>query len=88
MSFVISQLNDFIYIGGVEAASCQQFVLMNKITHIINCSGACNNHFALDGVKYLTYFLKDNDCSTFFDNWSTNTRSLFTFIEQAQENCS
>jgi protein-tyrosine phosphatase len=33
------------------------------------------------------FYLKEDDCCSFFDNWEMNVRNLCSFIDQAQENC-
>jgi hypothetical protein len=39
-----------------------EFVVANKVTHIINCAGRqIQNHWETIGVAYLTFFWLDQD---------------------------
>ncbi|KAA6367973.1 MAG: putative dual specificity phosphatase domain protein, partial [Streblomastix strix] len=80
----VSKLRDGIFIGTFEAAASQEFILSNRITHIVNCAGQqISNHFEALGIQYLTFDLNDDDQSQFVDNDGLNIETLYLFIENA-----
>ena len=51
-----------VFIGDELAAQDLEFVVANKVTHIINCCGRnVPNHWESLGVVYLTYYWVDNE---------------------------
>ncbi|KAA6402048.1 MAG: hypothetical protein EZS28_002429 [Streblomastix strix] len=84
----VSRLRDYIFFGSVEAALSEEFIYANKITRVINCAGGhIVNKFSTLGIKYLTFFLLDEDNSQFIDFAGTNPRSVQTFIDAARDDC-
>lgn len=56
------KIKDGLFIGDEFAAQDLEFVVANKVTHIINCAGRqLPNHWESIGVQYLTYFWYDQD---------------------------
>jgi hypothetical protein len=50
------KIKDGLFIGDSFAAQDQEFVVANKVTHIINCAGKqVPNHWEGRGVVYLTF---------------------------------
>jgi hypothetical protein len=63
------KIKDGLFIGDEFAAQVKiqitqdlEFVVANKVTHVINCSGRqIPNHWEPIGVTYLTYYWMDQD---------------------------
>ena len=54
------KIKDGVFIGDELAAQDLEFVVANKVTHIINCAGKqIQNHWEPIGVAYLTFFWLD-----------------------------
>lgn len=68
----------------------REFIVTNKVTHIINCSGTeVQNKWTLMGVKYLTFNWVEQDnevliclSQVLFDEKSDNVNKIFTFVEE------
>lgn len=62
------KIKDALFIGDELAAQDLEFVVNNKVTHIINCSGRqIPNHWEPIGVAYLTFYWLDVDNQVLFD---------------------
>ena len=62
------KIKDGLFIGDEFAAQDLEFVVANKVTHIINCSGRQTmNHWEQIGVVYLTYNWLDQEHQILFD---------------------
>lgn len=88
------RVKDGIFIGNLTAAQDHDFIVMNKITHIINCAGGeILDFFVDDGVKYLTFPWRDTAGSlctaVMFDSADENIERTVRFIDEALEagNC-
>lgn len=56
------KIKDGLFIGDELASTDLEFVVANKVTHIINCAGKqIQNHWEPIGVAYLTFFWLDQD---------------------------
>lgn len=56
------KIRDGLFIGDQLAAQDYEFVITNKVTHIINTSGLqIRNYWESIGVKYLTFDWVDQD---------------------------
>jgi hypothetical protein len=78
------KVKDGIFIGDEFAASDLEFVVSNKITHIINCATkSVPNHWEPIGVKYLSYSWLDMDSQIIFSAKNTVHSDVFEFIEEA-----
>jgi NAD dependent epimerase/dehydratase family enzyme len=61
-----------------------EFVVANKVTHVINCAGKqVANHWESIGVVYLTFFWMDSENQVLFDSQDKTTRQIFEFVESA-----
>ena len=78
------KIKDGLFIGDSFAAQDQEFVVANKVTHIINCAGKrVPNHWEGRGVVYLTFQWLDLENQIIFDTKDTTTKAIFDFIENA-----
>jgi hypothetical protein len=78
------KIKDGLFIGDSFAAQDQEFVVANKVTHIINCAGKqVANHWEGRGVVYLTFQWLDLENQIIFDTKDTTTKAIFDFIENA-----
>lgn len=61
-----------------------EFVVANKVTHIINCAGKqIPNHWEPIGVVYLTYYWLDQENQTLFDVKDQTANQIYDFVEDA-----
>ncbi|KAG5479778.1 hypothetical protein LSCM4_05786 [Leishmania orientalis] len=83
------RIKDGIFAGNAGAAADRTLLVMNKITHIINCAGAEVADFFLGepGFSYLSFPWKDaagSVCTTIlFDAADDNIRRVVHFIDEA-----
>jgi len=78
------KIKDALFIGDELAAQDLEFVVNNKVTHIINCSGRqIANHWEPIGVAYLTFYWLDVDNQVLFDKNDKITSEILNFIEEA-----
>ena len=67
-TFGAIKIKDGLFIGDEFAAQDLEFVVTNKITHIINTSGRqVPNHWEPIGVRYLTYHWLDHESQIIYD---------------------
>lgn len=79
-----AKLKDGLFLGDFEAAQDLDFVLANKITHVINCAGReVANAFERAGVRYLTYFWPESGNCIVFDEANAVLDEIYGFIEEA-----
>jgi hypothetical protein len=77
---------DGLFLGDYEAAQDLEFILANKITHIICCAGReLANCWERSGVKYLTYYWPENGNCVVFDENNSALDEIYVFIEEAIE---
>ena len=63
-----AKIKDGLFLGDYETAQDLDFILANKITHIICCAGReLANCWERSGVKYLTYYWPENGNCIVFD---------------------
>lgn len=80
------KIRDGLFIGDQLAAQDYEFVITNKVTHIINTSGLqIRNYWESIGVKYLTFDWVDQDCQIILDANNNNANKIYNFIEEAYE---
>lgn len=78
------KIKDGLFIGDEFSAQDLEFVIANKVSHVINCAGKqVANHFESIGVVYLTFFWLDQPSQVLFDHSDKTTKSIFEFIESA-----
>ncbi|CAD8057708.1 unnamed protein product [Paramecium primaurelia] len=77
------KIKDGLFIGDEYASQDREFIMTNKVTHIINCAGTeVQNKWTLMGAKYLTFNWLEQDNEVLFDERSENVNKIFTFIEE------
>lgn len=80
------KIKDGLFIGDELASQDIEFVIANKVTHIINCAGKqILNHWEPIGVAYLTFFWLDQDNQVVLDSKDEASNAIFDFIEEAVE---
>ncbi|KAM3147524.1 hypothetical protein pb186bvf_000331 [Paramecium bursaria] len=76
------KIKDGLFIGDEFASQDLEFVVSNKVTHIINCcSKQLPNVFENFGVKYLKFNWSETDQQVLFEQNTAN--EIFQFIEEA-----
>lgn len=81
------KVKDGLFIGDEQAAQDLEFVVANKVTHVINCCGRqvpC--HWESIGVVYITYYWVDTDNQIILDNRDVVAGEIYDFIEETVEN--
>ncbi|CAD8067803.1 unnamed protein product [Paramecium sonneborni] len=77
------KIKDGLFIGDEYASQDREFIMTNKVTHIINCAGTeVQNKWTLMGAKYLTFNWLEQDNEVLFDERNENVNKIFTFIEE------
>ena len=80
------KIKDALFIGDELASQDLEFVVSNKVTHIINCAGTqIPNHWEPLplGVVYLTFYWLDSDQQELFDDEDRITNEINNFIDEA-----
>ena len=94
------RVKDGIFVGNVTAALDEDFVVMNKVTHIVNCCGTEVKDLYEDiGIEYLTFGWRDSAGTTtggmngsgslMFDQADRNIEQVVRFVDQGVDsgNC-
>lgn len=76
----ISQILQFLYIGGEDVSVDRETMTRLGINYVINCTCDRPNYFEKSGVKYLQVYVND-DSSNEIDRYFTQS---FQFIEEAK----
>jgi protein-tyrosine phosphatase len=80
------KVKDGLFIGDELSSQDLEFVVANKVTHVINCAGRqVPNHWEPIGVVYLTYYWLDADSQVILDSRDVVANDCFNFIEEALE---
>jgi len=78
------KIKDGLFIGDEYAAQDFEFVVTNKVTHVINTAGKqIPNYWETVGVAYLTYDWMDSENQIVFDPKGEVVEEIFNFIEEA-----
>lgn len=78
------KIKDGLFIGDEFAAQDLEFVVANKVTHIINASARqLPSHWEPIGVKYLSLYWLDHDTQVLWDNRDEILSQIYDFIETA-----
>lgn len=78
------KIKDALFIGDELASQDLEFVVNNKVTHIINWAGReIANHWEPIGVAYLTFYWLDVDNQVLFDQNDKITTEINNFIDEA-----
>jgi protein-tyrosine phosphatase len=79
------KVKDGLFIGDEFAAQDLEFIVTNKVTHIINCAGKqIPNHWEPIGVSYLTLNWMETDYQVLFDAKDEVMNEIFKFMDGAQ----
>eukprot|EP00949_MAST-11_sp_MAST-11-sp1_P004672 g4672.t1 len=80
-----TKIKDGLFLGDAETSQDIDFLVSNKITHVINCCGTrVPNSWERIGLQYLT--LRWSNSAT-FDGSEAAVHRLNTFIDDALKNC-
>eukprot|EP01138_Halocafeteria_seosinensis_P001275 gb/GECG01001308.1/.p1 GENE.gb/GECG01001308.1/~~gb/GECG01001308.1/.p1 ORF type:complete len:791 (+),score=72.85 gb/GECG01001308.1/:1-2373(+) len=81
-----AKLKDGLFLGDYESAQDLEFIIANKITHIINCVGReVPNSWERTGVKYLTFSWPESGNCVIFDENNAVLDDIYAFVEEAHE---
>ena len=81
------KIKDALFIGDELAAQDLEFVVSNKVSHIVNWAGReIPNHWEPVGIEYLTFYWVDQDNQVLFDPEDNITNEILNFIDEALEN--
>lgn len=77
------KIKDGVFVGDGIAAHDGDFVIANKVSHVINCCGQqVTNHWEDIGVVYLTYSWVDNDSQVILDPNDVVANEVFHFVDE------
>lgn len=80
------KVKDGLFIGDELAAQDLEFVISNKVSHIVNWAGReIPNHWEPVGIEYLTFYWVDQDNQVLFDPDDNITNEILNFIDEALE---
>lgn len=78
------KIKDGLFIGDEYASQDFEFIVTNKVTHIINCAGKqIPNYWESVGVLYLTFDWDDSETQIVFDNQGEIVNQIHSFVEEA-----
>jgi len=78
------KVKDGLFLGDEFAAQDLEFVVANKVTHIINTAARqVPNHWEPIGVKYVSLYWLDNDTQVLWDNRDEIFAQIYEFVEAA-----
>ncbi|PHJ16011.1 dual specificity catalytic domain-containing protein, partial [Cystoisospora suis] len=92
--FGAAKIKDGLFIGDLHAAQDLDFLMSNKITHIVNCSCIDTPNFFQDprhyhlGIAYLSFpWTRHEPAQSFLENETEGllSRKIFYFIERCLE---
>lgn len=79
------KIKDGLFLGDEFAAQDLDFLISNKVTHIINCAGKqVPNLFEAAGILYLTFNWQESDTQIIFDEKDEVLRNVINFMELAR----
>lgn len=80
------KVKDALFIGDELASQDLEFVVSNKVSHIVNWAGReVPNHWEPIGIEYLTFYWVDQDNQVLFDPEDNITNEILNFIDEALE---
>jgi hypothetical protein len=92
------RLIDGLFLGDMHASGDLNFLMLNKISHLVNCAGKemPNKDFAdltkdssfvppSYGLKFLTFYWLDDDRQLIFDEQDRVPQAIVRFIDEALE---
>jgi len=81
------KITDGLFIGDEFAAQDLEFIVANKVTHVVNCSARqVPNHWEPIGVKYLSFAWLDHDSQIILDSGDKNFLAICKFLKLALRN--
>lgn len=81
-----AKCKDGLFLGDMQSSQDLEFVVANKISRIINCSGReAPNGWERGGVRYLTYYWPESGNCVIFDETNSVLDEIYAFIEDALE---
>jgi protein-tyrosine phosphatase len=81
-----AKCKDGLFLGDMQSSQDLEFVVANKISRIINCSGReVPNGWERGGVRYLTYYWPESGNCVIFDETNSVLDEIYAFIEDAIE---
>lgn len=79
------KVKDGLFIGDQYAGQDLEFVVANKVTHIVNCvAGHVPNHWEPIGVRYLCFSWEDTESQVLFEEEAFQTAWEFTEAATSQ----
>jgi len=61
-----AKIKDALFVGDEHTGQDLEFIITNKVTHIINCAGKqLANKWASIGIKYLTFYWCDSETQVY-----------------------
>jgi protein-tyrosine phosphatase len=77
------KIKDGLFLGDIYSAQDLEFVVNNKVSHIINCaSKQIPNHWEPIGLKYLSFDWTESRSQVILDAADLNFSLFFPFIEE------
>ena len=83
---VAVRIKDGLFVGNQTSSQDDEFLFMNKVTHIVNCAGSeTPNLYQQANIHYLSFHWRDLPNTILFDAEGRNVRQIFEFIEKGLE---
>eukprot|EP00993_Chasmostoma_nieuportense_P004047 NODE_472_length_2185_cov_30.451409_g436_i0.p1 GENE.NODE_472_length_2185_cov_30.451409_g436_i0~~NODE_472_length_2185_cov_30.451409_g436_i0.p1 ORF type:complete len:673 (-),score=210.33 NODE_472_length_2185_cov_30.451409_g436_i0:91-2109(-) len=80
------RIKDGIFVGNDISAQDDEFLFLNKVSHIINTAATeTPNLYQQAGVNYLSFPWRDSAATTLFDGEDRNAAQIYQFIEKGLE---
>ena len=80
---VAVRIKDGLFVGNQTSSQDNEFLFMNKVTHIINCAGSeTPNLYQQANIHYLSFHWRDLPNTVLFDAEGRNVRQIVDFIEK------
>jgi predicted protein tyrosine phosphatase len=76
---------DGLFVGNAIAAQDEEFLLSNKVTHIVNCAGLEVANIFQDKIEYLTFPFRDVLTTVILDNQDRHIAKVVQFIDKTFE---
>jgi protein-tyrosine phosphatase len=78
------KVKDGLFVGDEFAAQDLEFVVANKVSHVVNCAARqVPSHWEPIGVNYLSFYWLEHDSQMLFDNKDDAVNRLYSFIDKA-----
>lgn len=81
------KVKDGLFVGDEFAAQDLEFVVANKVSHVVNCAARqVPSHWEPIGVHYLSFYWLEHDSQVLFDTKDEAINRLYNFIDKALQN--